>query len=68
MTHLVSRAKIPSAVVAVAGGAISIVVIAAHKGRCSAERLRRVLVPDLRGRLTRNPAEMRQSSNWITAM
>lgn len=45
--------KIPSAVVV--GGAISIDVIASHKGRRFAERLRRVLVPDLRGRLARNP-------------
>lgn len=65
-TH-VSGTKIPSAVVAVAGGAISIVVIAAYKGRCFTERLRRVLVPDLRRRLTRSPAETRQSLNWITA-
>lgn len=41
-------------------------VIAAHKGRCFAERLRRVLAPDLRGRLTRIPPETGQSLNWIT--
>jgi len=60
-----SKAKIPSAVVATVG-AISIARTAVHKGRF-AERVRRVLVPDLRGRLTRDPAETGQSLNWIIA-